>query len=262
MGTVVSNLNALKGKARSATPSLQKNQKEILFVRFAQFICAFGFLWNGVVSMGVIFQMPGTRAIIANPVVDMISRVAAQEIIDVFNLSDLTAGGGPNIILAEINENDEPIRVVPFTDVNGGRLAFHSNPHLYFSNSLQFLRLPYEFKFIGDQLSPYSKELITKILRLDNCLVSPDKPLRYLLVIGQRELMQNNNNEYVWSPTRPMLHRWVDGQPSDISHPKCGSTFLVRNYRHNHDERAEMTLAQMKIWAEEFKNTRTSQPSE
>jgi hypothetical protein len=120
----------------------------------------------------------------------------------VFNKDDLELGSA-HFVLYETNPSDKtPLRIVPFMDIEGGRLDYLRNDYLYFSHSLLWQRSPPNQKFEDEQatkISETTRQLMHRIARLDTCIIGAPPPRFYTAQVFVRQMITQPQFK-VWSP--------------------------------------------------------------
>lgn len=102
--------------------------------------------------------------------------VFAQESINVFNTLDLKMGLS-HIVLYETDKDGNYKRLVPYLDIEGGRLSYMRNDLMFFGYSLQWQRLNFNQKFLsGNPEYPLgvTNQLALVVSSLDALLTDPE----------------------------------------------------------------------------------------
>jgi hypothetical protein len=147
-----------------------------------------------------------------------------QKPINVFNKADVSMSDA-HLVLHEVDAAGRHLRVVPFMDLEGGRLDYLRNDLLYFNHSLRWQREDWANKFIGGDPSrpgDSTRWLAHKVARLDAVLTGPDRPRRYVAQVHVRK-MNMDAAPPRWSDARPTASFSVVLTAEDLSSYKKAS---------------------------------------
>lgn len=177
-------------------------------------------------------------------------RAFGQGPVNVFNREDL-AMGSDNITLTEIDQNQEPIRLVPFQDIHGGRLNYLRNDYLYFRISLRWQRGSRETNFVNSEpTAPSSRtlDLIKRVALLDYCLQDKQVPQRdYRVDVFFRE-MKDNERFTLWSPSvhqSSFIYSIKRDEISDDHLRACAKSYSMPPGHVGNDRRSKDSLAKL-----------------
>lgn len=131
-------------------------------------------------------------------------RAVGQGEVNVFNRNDLNMGNA-HMVISELDDQGNILRVVPFMDIEGGRLDYLRNDLLYFYNSLPWQRNRFKFTNTNDFIiSNPTLFLFHQVVKLDSLLSQTDHERYYRAYLfyrteDERELF------IVWNPATPVL---------------------------------------------------------
>ena len=133
--------------------------------------------------------------------IEPLSRYIGQRSIDVFNQAEVDSAR-LNLVMYETDGNGSPLRIVPYLDNNGGRLAYMRNDLLYYGYSIWWQRAPLKELFAdGDFNRPEKQTLnLTKALAiLDSCLRSGPQNRLYEVAVFKRD--RADDKFLQWGPS-------------------------------------------------------------
>jgi predicted DCC family thiol-disulfide oxidoreductase YuxK len=135
------------------------------------------------------------------------SKLFGQGAVNVINEDDLIAAS-VGIVITETHMDGTFKRVVPFMDINGGRLDYLRNDLLYFMYSLQWQRNHARNKNFTNDSPPkptqYSHMVATLVSMLDACLEGPEQKHFYKVNFYMKDRKRNRSFEY-WSAPK-LIH--------------------------------------------------------
>ena len=165
----------------------------------------------------------------------LIYNITAQDSVNVFNYKDLMMGDTTLIIKRNNNSaKDLKSTIVPFMDLNGGRLDYLRNDYAYFDSSLKWQRTPYEKKIIDptppisiDHLHEKGQSIIRHITRFDNCLTGNKKYDIYFLKIKT----ERQRNRFIRKSPQLIFKDKIQ-----VNNNNCSFVFKF-NWGHNSNKR-------------------------
>ncbi len=195
-----------------------------------------GYRWNG--------KWPWTVQTWRN-----LHRSLALEAVNVFNRDDLDTGGY-RMVMYEVDEEGTPLRLVPFMDLNGGRLEYLRNDYLYYSRVLRWLRAPEIEKFVDGDYEEYgdkTKQVINTMITLDAAVTGPRPGRMYRVEIGRRKLM-DGPHFLVWGDWETLTERKYTLQPAVAKKiaQQSNLTFILGPGHWGSEERAKRSLEILK----------------
>ncbi len=120
-------------------------------------------------------------------------RVFGQWPVNVFNKEDMSMGQA-QLVIVEINEDSSVLRVVPYVDHEGGRLAYLRNDFLYFGIGLPWQRLP------AAQQVKTAPETARRVALVDAAL-QHEVPERYYVALLFKQQVEPYEGYERWTPT-------------------------------------------------------------
>ncbi len=150
--------------------------------------------------------------------------------VNVFNIPDLHLNAW-NPVLVELNEAGQLSRVVPYYDMDGGRLDLLNNSYLYFNRSLRWQRSSLATKFKnGDpkQLQAMTVDFVRRLAVLDYCLNRSTQERNYAVAFFSRDL-ERNDLFYAWRSSKLESMQRISIKPEDIPDKAlCNSSFDLK----------------------------------
>lgn len=192
--------------------------------------------WNG--------KWPWTQ-----PIWKIVHRSLGQDPVNVFNKTDLETGAFKMVIWV-VDEEGHPVRVVPFMGPNGGRLDYLRNDYIYFGRTLRWLRTPESAKFVDgnyEAFGPMTSQVVSTILELDSLVTGLDRPRRYRVEIGRRDIIETERF-LAWGPWTSLVVREFQLSPAVINRlrPDEHLTFILPPGHWRSHAREERTLGILK----------------
>lgn len=217
---------------------------------FVIFTSCIVILFMGLRSYSVVFKSDLMNKFVEKPWIHKLFVTLAQERIGVFNLADLGMGA-VNFVLYEMNQDKEPIRVVPFQDRYGGRLEYLKNDYLYFDFSVGWQRTQNSGeegtnKFVDDKFikpTKRTKRLIVKVAILDACINAKSGTKTYGIEVYNKEL-DDKGLFYAWTEPKVISRSWVavDLDLMRQKNPYCELAYELGPGHYRSKERAIETL--------------------
>lgn len=201
----------------------------MLFNSFLGMACAITLLHLIVNSSGILFDQSWRQSWPWNSRTWLAThRLFAQGPVNVFNQPDLGMGA-VHFILAETDDTGQLLRVVPFLDINGGRLDYLRNDYLYFNHSLRWQRSLLEEKFENADVSKIStrtRDLMQRVIELDICLTGLNAPRFYEADVFVKQMV-SQPYFLIWSPVSNTTQEVFSFSPEDIAQlkEKCFMAF-------------------------------------
>ncbi len=128
---------------------------------------------------------------------DHVHRLFGQEKVNVMG-ERVFLSGNAHAVIAELDAEGHPCRIVPYQDLRGGRLDYLRNDLLYFHYSLPWQKAQPKLikeKHLLDEDSR-TRNLIDRVVRLDTLLVDPDRPRTYRVYSFRQPLIEAMPNWY------------------------------------------------------------------
>lgn len=140
-----------------------------------------------------------------------------QRPIRVFNREDIGMSTA-HLVIQEVDAKGEHLRVVPFQDIEGGRLDYMRNDSLYFTHSLRWQRASWHRKFTkGDPRRPnaVTQALARRVAKLDAVLTGPERPRYYRVHVFTRA-MRLDTTPPRWTEARPTASFGIALGPDEL----------------------------------------------
>ena len=173
--------------------------------------------------------------------------------VNVFNRPDMEMGNS-SVVIAELSEENKILRVVPYMDLNGGRLDYLRNDYVYFNLSLRWQRTTKRSRYLVDKsghkvVSKKTREVIEKIIDYDLCQKDIRKKSKFLVVFSEREMVPSQVG-MSWGEVKYYTHYIKDINKSYIdkikSKPICRYSYRLNPGHFFTDFREGNTLKYIK----------------
>ena len=231
-----------------------------LLIRVAYTVALFLGMVHIAMQLLLLSNIP-SNSIYDNPYLSLtLSSVAQTKSINVYNAGDIVQGSN-YIVLAEVNPDDELIRLVPTTDIYGGRLDYQRNDFMVYKVTIVWQRLSErnKFDFENNTVPLPTTHLIHQQILLDSCLQNNISSRPYLAFLFRTPVEQREYyRAYV---SEPILEAVIEYQldNEDLQQIEAmNTTFGIGCYNlpPNHfasNSRAEQSLTTLESIYEEFR---------
>jgi hypothetical protein len=134
-----------------------------------------------------------------------------------------------HIVVFETDGASQAVRIIPFMDIEGGRLNYLRNDLLYFRHSGLWQRSSITEKFENGNTahpSEYTKRLIHQVVELDACLTGLNAPRFYYAKIFVRQMVPTSGF-WGWTPAVETAHTsvYLNNQDMIRLRKKCPYAF-------------------------------------